>query len=151
MRIVLQRVKKAAVTINQSIVGSINHGYLILLGITHDDNKEDINWLINKIKGLRIFSDDQGKMNLNLSQVAGDILLISQFTLFASTKKGNRPSYINSAKPNIAIPLYNQFVDELRLEIAPQKLETGTFGADMVVDLINDGPVTIIMDSKNKE
>lgn len=151
MRIVLQRVKMASVTIDQTIAGAIEKGYLILLGITHDDNTEDINWLINKVKGLRIFSDEEGKMNLNLSQVSGDILLISQFTLFASTKKGNRPSYINSAKPDIAIPLYDQFVSQLRNEITPQKLETGKFGADMQVALVNDGPVTIVMDSKNKE
>jgi D-tyrosyl-tRNA(Tyr) deacylase len=150
MRTVIQRVKEASVEIDGNINGSINHGLLLLLGIEDQDTIEDINWLVNKIIKLRIFSDTEGKMNLSLGDVAGDILLISQFTLFASTKKGNRPSYLRSAKPDVAIPLYESFVKVLEQNLS-KKVETGIFGADMKIALINDGPVTIIIDSKNKE
>lgn len=150
MKIVLQRVSEAAVKIDDTIAGQIKQGYLILLGISHEDSTEDINWLVNKIINLRIFSDSDGKMNLSIKGVEGDILLISQFTLFASTKKGNRPSFIKSAKPDTAIPLYNDFIDLLSNQLG-REIQTGEFGADMKVSLVNDGPVTIIMDSKNKE
>jgi D-tyrosyl-tRNA(Tyr) deacylase len=150
MRTVIQRVSEASVLINQQERRSIGRGLMILVGITHDDTTEDITWLIQKISKLRIFADENGVMNLNVNEVFGEVLLISQFTLHASTKKGNRPSYIGAARPEIAIPLYNEFIKQLQLEI--QKLIlTGEFGADMQVQLINDGPVTIIIDSKNKE
>lgn len=150
MRIVLQRVSEASVRINGSVKGEIGKGFLILLGIEHDDTNEDAQWLIQKITQLRVFSDEEGKMNLSIQEIKGRMLVVSQFTLHASTKKGNRPSYIRAARPETAIPLYNFFLDELE-RIAGQKVESGEFGADMKVALVNDGPVTIIMDSKNKE
>ena len=150
MRTVIQRVSEASVLINQLERRSIKRGLMILVGITHDDTIEDIIWLIQKISKLRIFADENGVMNLNVNEVFGEVLLISQFTLHASTKKGNRPSYIGAARPEIAIPLYNEFIKQLQLEIQKPIL-TGEFGADMQVQLINDGPVTIIIDSKNKE
>jgi D-tyrosyl-tRNA(Tyr) deacylase len=150
MRTVIQRVSEASVLINQQERRSIGRGLMILVGITHYDTTEDITWLIQKISKLRIFADENGVMNLNVNEVFGEVLLISQFTLHASTKKGNRPSYIGAARPEIAIPLYNEFIKQLQLEIQKPIL-TGEFGADMQVQLINDGPVTIIIDSKNKE
>ena len=149
MRVVIQRVTEAAVSINEEISSKINKGLLILVGIGQDDHTEDIQWLTQKITNLRIFSDDEGKMNLSILDIKGEILLVSQFTLYASTKKGNRPSFIQSAPPTIAIPLYEQFIQSLKeTGIA---IQTGQFGADMKVSLTNDGPVTIIIDSKNKE
>lgn len=148
MKVVIQRVQEASVQIEGHIKGKINQGYMILLGIEGTDTTDDIDWLINKIVSLRIFSDAEGKMNLNISAVEGSILLISQFTLYASTKKGNRPSFIKAAPPSIAIPLYETFIKGL--EARSLQVETGEFGADMKVSLINDGPVTIIIDSKNR-
>lgn len=149
MRLVIQRVKHASVEIENKIKGRINHGLLILLGITHDDTIEDLNWLSQKLVNLRIFNDENGVMNKSLIDVNGDILLISQFTLYAQTQKGNRPSYINAAKAEIAIPLYEQMILKLQRDLN-KEIQTGEFGADMKVELLNDGPVTIIMDSKNK-
>ncbi len=149
MRAVIQRVSYANVQVNGDTVGAIEQGLMILLGITENDTEEDIIWLADKLRKLRIFSDEQGKMNRSVEDINGSCLVISQFTLFASTKKGNRPSFIKSAKPDIAIPLYQQFVDYLKDQSL--KVETGIFGADMKVSLLNDGPVTITMDSKNKE
>lgn len=146
---VIQRVTQASVTIEGTVKGQIDQGLLILLGITHTDTDEDIHWLARKIIGLRIFSDEEGKMNLDLKSVHGNILLISQFTLFASTKKGNRPSYIDAARPEVAIPLYEKMILQLEQE-SEQSIQTGEFGADMKVSLLNDGPVTIIIDSKNR-
>lgn len=150
MRIVLQRVSEASVKIEGSIKGAIDGGLLVLLGIEAADSEVDADWLISKISGLRIFSDSEGKMNLSIQDIKGSFLVISQFTLFASTKKGNRPSYIQAARPEQAIPLYEYFVSKLKSE-TNLKVETGVFGADMKVSLINDGPVTISIDSKNKE
>ncbi len=150
MRAVLQRVAQASVTVNNNITGSIKIGLLVLLGIEETDNEEDIAWLSAKIVNLRIFDDDKGVMNINLKDMKGDILLVSQFTLHASTKKGNRPSYIRAAKPEIAIPLYNKMIRQLESDLS-KKIQTGIFGADMKVSLLNDGPVTIIIDTKNKE
>lgn len=150
MRAVIQRVSEAKVTINGEIKGEIQKGFVVLLGIAPDDELADIEWLCSKIVNQRIFSDDDGKMNLSIKEVAGEILLISQFTLFASTKKGNRPSFISSAKPEIAIPLYEKFKQVLASKI-DSKLQTGEFGADMKVSLVNDGPVTLIIDTKLKE
>ncbi len=150
MRVVIQRVKHASVTINGNIKSKIDSGLLILLGIENADTQEDIEWLCNKINKLRIFGDEQGLMNLSIQDVGGAFLVISQFTLHASTKKGNRPSYIKAAKPDFAIPMYEQFVEYLKL-ISGLEVGTGEFGAYMKVELLNDGPVTIIMDSKNKE
>jgi D-aminoacyl-tRNA deacylase len=149
MKVVIQRVSEAAVTIDSNINGQIGKGLLILVGITHDDSATDIEWLVKKIVQLRIFSDEDGKMNLSLADVDGEALVISQFTLFASTKKGNRPSFTTSAPPAVAIPLYETFVATLEKELG-RRVETGIFGADMQVSLINDGPVTIILDSKEK-
>lgn len=150
MRVVVQRVSEASVKVDEQIVGQISKGLLVLVGITDDDTSEDVAWLIQKIINQRIFSDEHGKMNLSVKDVEGNILLISQFTLFASTKKGNRPSYTRSAKPDVAIPLYEEMIKSL--SAAMQKnVQTGIFGADMKVSLLNDGPVTIMMDSKNKE
>lgn len=146
---VIQRVSEASVKIESQTKGQIGLGFLVLLGITHSDNDEDLDWLAKKIIGLRIFSDPESKMNLDLSAVNGNILLISQFTLHASTKKGNRPSFIEAARPEIAIPIYEKMIKKLSDELG-KKIETGTFGADMKVSLINDGPVTIIIDSKNR-
>lgn len=150
MRVVIQRVTQASVKVNDAVVGSINNGLMVLLGIEDADTKEDIEWLSNKILNLRIFNDEQNVMNKSLLDIQGDILLISQFTLHASTKKGNRPSYIKASKPNIAIPLYEQMIFQLEKD-SQKKIQTGIFGADMKVSLLNDGPVTIVIDSKNKE
>ena len=150
MRLVIQRVSEANVTINHREKRFIEKGLMILIGITHDDTSEDVNWLVQKVSKLRIFADAEGIMNLGINEVNGSILLISQFTLHASTKKGNRPSYIAAARPEMAIPLYKEFIEALQKEII-NPIITGEFGADMQVQLINDGPVTILMDSKNKE
>lgn len=150
MRVVIQRAINASVTIKNEIAGQINHGLVILVGIEHEDLQSDADWLVSKIINLRVFSDDEGKMNLSIKDVAGQFLVISQFTLHASTKKGNRPSYIQAARPETAIPLYEYFIEKLKSE-SDLEVETGRFGADMKVQLINDGPVTILMDSKNKE
>ena len=146
---VIQRVSEAQVKIDGMVKGAINMGFMILLGITHNDSQEDIEWLAKKIVGMRIFGDEEGKMNLDIKAIDGNILLISQFTLHASTKKGNRPSFIEAARPAIAIPLYEKMIVVLETELG-KKIETGEFGADMKVSLINDGPVTIVIDSKNK-
>jgi D-aminoacyl-tRNA deacylase len=151
MRVVIQRVKKASVTIDEKISGAIGYGFLVLLGIETADNKEDADWLVNKIVNQRIFSDEEGKMNLSLKTIEGELLVVSQFTLFAMTKKGNRPSFIRAARPEQAIPLYNYFLDKCKNELGECKIQSGIFGADMNVELINDGPVTITMDTKVKE
>jgi len=150
MRAVIQRVSEASVTINNNVKSQIKIGLLVLLGIEENDNDKDIEWLIKKITQMRIFSDEDGKMNLSVQDINGDILVISQFTLYASTKKGNRPSYLKAAKPEISIPMYESFVQQLELGLG-KKVQTGIFAADMKVSLLNDGPVTIIVDSKNKE
>ncbi len=150
MKAVIQRVSQASVTIENKIVAQINHGLLILIGIEDSDNQEDINWLTTKIANLRIFADENEVMNLSVKDINGEIIVVSQFTLHASTKKGNRPSYIKAAKTEIAIPLYENFVSQLETEI-DKKVQTGQFGADMKVALLNDGPVTILIDTKNKE
>ena len=149
MRVVIQRVSKASVVINSDEICNIKNGLLILLGIELKDSDEDIIWLTKKIINLRIFSDENGKMNHSVSDVSGELIVVSQFTLHAKTKKGNRPSYINAAKPELAIPLYEKFTDFLRKE-SDLNVYTGNFGANMKVSLINDGPVTIILDSKEK-
>ncbi len=146
---VIQRATQASVTIDNEIKGQIGLGFMILLGITHTDTQEDIEWLSKKIVGLRVFGDEEGKMNLDIKSVDGNILLISQFTLHASTKKGNRPSFIEAARPEIAIPLYEKMIAQVEFDLG-KTIETGTFGADMKVSLLNDGPVTIIIDSKNR-
>ena len=150
MRAVVQRVSEASVTINGQIRGAIETGLLLLLAVEEADTPEDIEWLSGKIVRLRIFSDDQGMMNRSVQEAGGDILLISQFTLFASTKKGNRPSYSRAARPEIAVPLYEAFTRKLSEELG-KPVQTGEFGADMKVSLVNDGPVTIVIDSRNKE
>ena len=150
MKIVIQRVSSASVTIDKTKVAAIENGLLILLGIVDEDSQEDINWLVRKIANLRIFNDENQVMNKSLIDIDGNVIVVSQFTLQASTKKGSRPSYMKAAKPTIAIPLYNQFVTTLEKELN-KKVQTGKFGADMKVALINDGPVTIIIDSKVKE
>ncbi|WP_445957549.1 D-aminoacyl-tRNA deacylase [Yeosuana sp.] len=150
MKIIVQRVSKASVVIEEKKVASIAKGLLILLGIVDDDTMEDINWLSNKIVNLRIFGDENDVMNLSVLETKGEVIVVSQFTLHASTKKGNRPSYIKASKPDIAIPLYEAFVKQLEIDLG-KPIQTGEFGADMKVELINDGPVTIIMDSKNRE
>ena len=150
MRIVIQRVSHASVTINQQVKSSIGMGFLILLGIGKDDTEEDINWLVKKIIGLRIFDDEMGVMNRSIMDINGEILVVSQFTLMASYKKGNRPSWIHAAPHELSIPLYNRFCDALS-EAMGKPVDTGEFGADMKVELLNDGPVTICMDTKNKE
>ena len=150
MKVVLQRVSKASVEINRNIVANINLGLLILVGIEDSDSPEDILWLSSKITNLRIFADENEVMNLSVKDVDGEIIVVSQFTLHASTKKGNRPSYIKASKPEIAIPLYESFVKQMETEL-DKKVQTGIFGADMKVSLVNDGPVTIVIDSKNKE
>jgi D-tyrosyl-tRNA(Tyr) deacylase len=149
MKVIIQRVSKASVTIDNKIKSKIGAGLLILLGIEELDTKEDIYWLCGKITKLRIFGDENGAMNLSIKDIDGDIILVSQFTLHASTKKGNRPSFIKAAKPEIAIPLYKQFIIQIEKEIE-KPIQTGVFGADMKVELVNDGPVTIQMDSKNR-
>ncbi len=150
MKIVIQRVSKASVTIHQNKVADIQQGLLILLGIVNDDTQQDIDWLVRKVLNLRIFNDAPDVMNKSLIDVDGDVLVVSQFTLYASTKKGSRPSYIKAAKPDVAIPLYHQFVSSLETALN-KKVQTGEFGADMKVELLNNGPVTIIIDSKIKE
>ena len=150
MRVVLQRVASASVSVEDKIVGAVQKGILVLVGIEDADTQEDIDWLVTKITQLRIFGDDNGVMNLSVEEVNGDVLVVSQFTLHAATKKGNRPSYIKAARPEIAIPIYEKFVNTLENKMG-KKVPTGIFGADMKVALLNDGPVTIIMDSKNKE
>ena len=150
MKAVIQRVSKASVTIEGNKVASIESGLLILLGIIEDDTHEDIKWLSNKIVNLRVFGDENGVMNVSLKDSNGNAIVVSQFTLHASTKKGNRPSYIKAAKPEVAIPLYEGFVNQLEKDLG-KKTQTGQFGADMKVDLLNDGPVTIIIDTKNKD
>jgi D-aminoacyl-tRNA deacylase len=150
MRVVLQRVSEASVKIDGRVTSSIQQGLVILLGVSTEDDLSDVLWLVNKISALRIFPDIRGKMNKSIVDIGGDVLLISQFTLFASTKKGNRPSFIRSAHPDIAIPLYQAFQKEIEQALG-NSIFTGEFGADMKVSLINDGPVTINIDSKNKE
>ena len=150
MKVVIQRVSKASVSIQKKVKANISKGMLILLGIEEADTEEDILWLTSKITKLRIFDDEQGIMNLNVQQIEGEILLISQFTLHASTKKGNRPSYIKAARPEKAIPLYKKFINQLQIVIN-KPVKTGEFGAKMAIQLVNDGPVTIIIDSKNRE
>tara|TARA_B100001741_G_scaffold313552_1_gene320243 strand:+ start:8166 stop:8618 length:453 start_codon:yes stop_codon:yes gene_type:complete len=150
MRVVVQRVSEASVLINQEIIASIKKGFVVLVGIEKNDTNEDSLWLANKISQLRIFSDKDEKMNLSISEIDGEIIIVSQFTLHAKTKKGNRPSYIHAAKPEQSIPLYEQFKKDLSLAIGKQ-VQSGEFGADMKVSLTNDGPVTILIDTKNKE
>lgn len=150
MRILIQRVKRASVTIDNTLKAAIGQGVLIFVGISDDDTDDDIQWLVKKSVNLRIFDDENGIMNLSVTECGGDILAVSQFTLMASTKKGNRPSYIKAAKPEVSIPLYEKFCNELQKAIN-KPIGTGVFGADMKVELINDGPVTIFIDSKNKE
>jgi D-tyrosyl-tRNA(Tyr) deacylase len=150
MKAVIQRISSASVEIDKISVSKINVGLLVLVGIEDADDQEDINWLSSKIVNLRIFADDHNLMNLSIKDIDGEIIVVSQFTLHALTKKGNRPSYIKASKPNIAIPLYESFVKQMELELG-KKVQTGQFGADMKVSLVNDGPVTIIIDTKNKE
>ena len=150
MRVLIQRVKEASVTVDNEVISLINNGLLVFVGITDDDSRDDILWLTKKIASLRIFDDENGVMNRSVIESNGDVLAVSQFTLMASTKKGNRPSYIKAAKPEISIPLYEEFCSEM--EIAVNKpIQRGVFGADMKVRLLNDGPVTIFIDSKNRE
>ena len=150
MKVVLQRVTSASVTISEKVVAQIDNGLLVLVGIEDPDSQEDVQWLCQKIVNLRIFADENEVMNCSVKDIQGDIIVVSQFTLHANTKKGNRPSYIKASKPEIAIPLYESFIQKMELELG-KKIQTGQFGADMKVDLINDGPVTIIIDSKNRE
>ena len=150
MKAVIQRVSQSSVTIDNKIVAEIQKGLLVLIGIEDSDSQEDILWLTSKIANLRIFGDENNVMNLSLKDIDGEIIIVSQFTLHALTKKGNRPSYIKAAKPEIAIPIYENFISQMELELDKQ-VQTGQFGADMKVSLLNDGPVTLIMDTKNKE
>jgi D-aminoacyl-tRNA deacylase len=150
MRAVIQRVNNASVTIDNKIYSEINNGLLVLLGVEDADTAEDVEWLSGKIVNLRIFNDDNGVMNVSVKDINGDILVVSQFTLHASTKKGNRPSYIKASKPEFAIPMYENLVKQLTSDLG-KKIYTGVFGADMKVELLNDGPVTIVIDTKNKE
>lgn len=150
MKVVIQRVLEASVTINNKVAASINNGLLVLLGIVDDDSQEDINWLCNKIANLRIFGDENDVMNNSILEIKGDVIVVSQFTLHANIKKGNRPSYIKAAKPEVAIPLYESFIRQLEVNL-DKSVQTGEFGADMKVQLISDGPVTIIIDTKNRE
>jgi D-tyrosyl-tRNA(Tyr) deacylase len=150
MRAVIQRVSQASVSINGKIHSKISHGFLVLLGIEDADTMEDVEWLSGKIVNLRIFNDEKGVMNVSIKDINADILLVSQFTLHASTKKGNRPSYIKASKPDIAVPLYQKMIQQLSNDLG-KSIQTGEFGADMKVELLNDGPVTIVMDTKNKE
>jgi D-tyrosyl-tRNA(Tyr) deacylase len=150
MRVVIQRVSRASVTVENKITGSINLGLVVLMGVEDGDTDEDMEWLASKIVNLRIFNDDDGVMNLSLHEVNGNILLVSQFTLHASTRKGNRPSYIRASKPPVAIPLYEKMLARLETLLG-KKIESGIFGADMKVELVNDGPVTIVIDSKMRE
>ncbi len=150
MRVVVQRVSEASVTVDGQVKGAIQEGLMVLLGIQNEDTAEDIQWIANKLVQMRIFDDAEGVMNLSVKDIDGSILLISQFTLYAATKKGNRPSYIGAAKPEIAIPIYEQMILQLTKELG-KPIATGQFGADMKVSLLNNGPVTIIIDSKNRE
>ena len=150
MRAVLQRVSHASVKVDGQVTGEIKWGFLILLGVVPEDTKDDITWLANKCANMRIFSDKEGKMNRSIKDINGKFLVVSQFTLHASTKKGNRPSFIKAARPDHAVPMYEQFCDELE-SVSGLKVEKGIFGADMKVELLNDGPVTIFIDSKSKE
>ena len=150
MRAVIQRVSHASVKVDGTTTGEIQKGLLVLLGIEDADTHEDLEWLSSKICNLRIFDDEQGVMNLSVKDVKGSVLLVSQFTLHASTKKGNRPSYIRASKPEFAVPMYEQMLKQLGTDLG-KKIEAGVFGADMKVELLNDGPVTIVMDTKNKE
>lgn len=150
MRVVIQRVRHASVTIDGKLKSAIQGGLLVLVGIEDSDSQEDIDWLCKKIVNLRIFDDENGVMNRSVLDTGGDILVVSQFTLHASTKKGNRPSYIKAAKPDVSIPLYKAFCAQMEADLG-KSISTGTFGADMKVELLNDGPVTILMDTKNKE
>ncbi len=149
MRLLIQRVLSASVTIDQKLHSNIDNGALVLIGITHDDTVEDLNWLIGKLTKLRIFDDENGVMNLDIQQIDGEFLVVSQFTLYAATKKGNRPSYIDAAREDIAIPLYEEFLTKVG-EIIRKPVKSGLFGAHMQVELVNDGPVTIWIDSKNR-
>lgn len=150
MRLIIQRVKSASVTIENAVFSSINNGLMVLVGIEDADDDKDADWLVQKLIGMRIFSDAEGKMNLSVKEINGEILIVSQFTLHASTQKGNRPSFIKAARPEKAIPLYENFIKKINLELG-KVCKTGVFGADMKVELINDGPVTIFIDSKNRE
>lgn len=150
MKAVIQRVVEASVTIENNTVAQIKQGLLVLVGIEENDNQEDVNWLTAKIANLRIFADEAEVMNLSVKDINGEVIVVSQFTLHAATKKGNRPSYIKAAKPEIAIPMYESFVRQMEVELG-KKIQTGQFGANMKVALTNDGPVTIIIDTKNKE
>ncbi len=150
MRVIIQRVKNASVSVGGKQISSIEKGFLILVGIEDVDTKEDVEWLTQKIVNLRVFDDENGIMNKSVVDVDGEILVVSQFTLFASTKKGNRPSYIRASKPDFAVPMYQQFCEKLT-QLFGKEIKTGIFGADMQVSLLNDGPVTIIIDTKNKE
>ena len=150
MRVLIQRVKEASVTVDNEVISLIHNGLLVFMGIEDDDNREDILWLTKKIANIRLFDDENGVMNLSVVDAGGDILAVSQFTLMASTKKGNRPSYIKAAKPEISIPLYEEFCSEMELAVN-KPIGRGVFGADMKVRLLNDGPVTIFIDSKNRE
>ena len=150
MRVLIQRVKEASVTVDCKVISLIDNGLLLFVGITDDDTRDDILWLTKKIANIRLFDDENGVMNLSVMDTGGDILAVSQFTLMASTKKGNRPSYIKAAKPEISVPLYEEFCSEMELAVN-KPIQRGVFGADMKVRLLNDGPVTIFMDSKNRE
>ena len=150
MKVVIQRVSEARVKVCDKIISEIKFGFLILLGVEKSDSKEDVNWLVSKISNLRVFKDDEHKMNLSIKDINGEIIVVSQFTLHAKTKKGNRPSYIKAANPEQAEPIYEEFISQLKNESAVS-VQSGVFGANMQVDIVNDGPVTIIMDSKNKE
>ena len=150
MRVLIQRVKEASVTIDGEVISLIHNGLLVFVGITNDDSREDIQWLTKKIANIRLFDDENGVMNRSIIESGGDILAVSQFTLMASTKKGNRPSYIKAARPEISVPLYEEFCSEIELAVN-KPIQRGVFGADMKVRLLNDGPVTIFIDSKNRE
>lgn len=150
MKVVLQRVSSASVTVDNKVIASIDKGLLVLVGIEDADNQDDSDWLVGKIAKIRIFEDENQVMNHSVQDIQGDVIVVSQFTLHATTKKGNRPSYIKAARPEVAIPLYESFIEKLELELG-KKIQTGIFGADMKVSLLNDGPVTIIIDSKNRE
>lgn len=150
MRLVIQRVSRASVTVENEIIGQIGKGLLVLLGIEQSDSEDDVDWLVQKTIQMRIFSDEEGKMNCSLQDIQGDLLVISQFTLHASTKKGNRPGFIAAARPELAIPLYESFIKKAEIALG-KTVQSGSFGADMKVELLNDGPVTIIIDSKNRE
>ena len=150
MKILIQRVKRASVTVEKELISLINNGLLVFVGIGEEDNDEDIQWLSKKIANIRLFDDENGVMNKSVMDIDGEVLAVSQFTLMASTKKGNRPSYIKAARPEISVPLYEKFCEEIELAIN-KPIKQGVFGADMKVDLLNDGPVTIFIDSKNRE